>query len=217
MGSLLAETLPLALGAAVSPVLLLLTLATLSGPRRLSRGTALALGAAVPLVALTLLALLIGIRTGHMPKHDEGALDLAIGLVLLALGFRALRHPPRPGAEPRTPQSDHPAGLARSFVLGMAAMSTNVTTIALYIPAMKMVAASDTDDAAKVAVAVIAMAVTLSVVLVPLLLTAIAPGASGRLLDALGRFMTARRHVIEVVLMLGFGGYLMFRALTELM
>src|SRR4249919_1135201 len=118
MGSLLAETLPLALGAAVSPVLLVLTLTTLSGPRRLARGAALAIGAAVPLAALSFLAVVVGITTGHMSRIDEVALDL-----------RAARHGAT--ARPEQPLSAHPAGLGRSFMLGLAGMATNVTTIAL--------------------------------------------------------------------------------------
>jgi hypothetical protein len=46
MSALLAQIVPLALGAAISPVIFLLQLTTLTGPRPLARGSALAVGAA---------------------------------------------------------------------------------------------------------------------------------------------------------------------------
>jgi hypothetical protein len=41
MSALLAEIVPLALGAAISPVIFLLQLTTLTGPRAIARGSAL--------------------------------------------------------------------------------------------------------------------------------------------------------------------------------
>jgi hypothetical protein len=46
MSSLLAEVIPLALGAAISPVIFLMQLTTLTGPRPIARGSALTGGAA---------------------------------------------------------------------------------------------------------------------------------------------------------------------------
>ncbi len=215
MGRLLAQTVPLALGAAVSPVLLLLTLATLGGPRRLPRGAALAAGAALPLAALTVVALAIGIGgEHHLSKSAAAWVDLGLGLVLWALGVRTALHGPAPPKErPKEPSTS----LGRSFALGLAGMSTNVTTIALYIPAMKIVANSGVADADKVVVSVVCLVIAMTVVLLPLTLAAVAPQASGRFLDALGHFMTTRRHAIQLVLTFGFGAYLLVRALSELL
>ena len=48
MSSLLREVIPLALGAAISPVIFLLHLNTLTGERPIARGAALTAGAAAP-------------------------------------------------------------------------------------------------------------------------------------------------------------------------
>jgi threonine/homoserine/homoserine lactone efflux protein len=207
VGTLLAETLPLALGAAVSPVLFLLQLTTMTGPRPLARGTALALGAAVPLAIMSAVAVSVGTASGSL-RHDEtikAALDLSFGVLLLLLAIRtALRRP----AKTHTRGSGHEPSLRRSFLLGVAGMATNASTIVLYLAALKLIAASRVGDVAKVGVTVVVFAIAMAVVLVPLALTAIAPGPSGRVLASTGAWMSAHRRAIGIVLLVVFGTWL---------
>ena len=94
--------IPLALGAAVSPVLLFGAIAAMTGERPLARGAAFALGAALPLAALTAIALLLG-RALSLPEASDpvkGAIDIGFGALLVVLGARALRPSPKP-AEPK--------------------------------------------------------------------------------------------------------------------
>ena len=123
--------IPLALGAAVSPVLLFGAIAAMTGARPLARGAAFALGAALPLLALTALALILG-RALSLPQASDavkGAIDIGFGLLLIALGARAALRPAAK-TEPRRP-SDGPA--TRYVGLGAGLMTSNVTTIALYL------------------------------------------------------------------------------------
>src|SRR5438105_560231 len=101
MGPLLGEVLPLALGAAISPVLFLLQLSTLSGQRPLARGSALAAGAAIPLLAIGALGVALGVGnalSGH-PTVKAG-IDIALGAVLLGLAARTAFRTPAP-AKPK--------------------------------------------------------------------------------------------------------------------
>lgn len=66
MGELLALILPLALGAAVSPLTLLAMLAVLSGPRPIARGAALTAG------VITLTGLLLGVGFVLITATDYG-------------------------------------------------------------------------------------------------------------------------------------------------
>lgn len=51
---------------------------------------------------------------------------------------------------------------------------------------------------------------------VPLLIAAIVPGATNRLLPALGRWMTDNNRWIQVVLGLGFGIWLLLKGVSGL-
>jgi Sap, sulfolipid-1-addressing protein len=206
VGTLLAETLPLALGAAVSPVLFLLQLTTMTGPRPLARGTALALGAAVPLAIMSAVGVSVGTASDSL-RHDEtikAALDLSFGVLLLLLALRTALRP----AKAHTRGSGHAPSLRRSLLLGVAGMATNASTIVLYLAALKLIAASRVGDVAKAGVTVVVFAIAMAVVLVPLALTAVAPGPSGRALAATGAWMSAQRRAIGIVLLVVFGTWL---------
>jgi threonine/homoserine/homoserine lactone efflux protein len=187
MGTLLSQVVPLALGAAISPVLFLLTLTTLTGERPLARGLALTAGAAVPLALLGAFAFAIS-GSLHTSSTTKAGIDLALGVVLLLVGVHALVEAPpapRPADEPK-----RAAGPARSFALGFGAMATNVTTLALYLPAMKLIATSHVSDADRALAHVIVALITLALAVLPVTLVAVAPVSSRRILGALGAFMT---------------------------
>jgi len=96
VGSLLAETIPLALAGAVSPILFVEVLAVISGPQRLRRGLAFAAGATIPLIAVATLVLLAGDAVS-LPKSPTATavIDIVLGAALLAFGASALFHAPR--------------------------------------------------------------------------------------------------------------------------
>jgi len=213
VGRLLAETIPLALGASISPVIFLLQLTTLTGPRPLVRGSALAAGAAVPLAIVGVVAVVTGGRVDFSgPARVKGVIELALGVLLVGLGARALlRSPAPPSATPPA----HPHGIGRSFVLGLLGMGTNVSTFALYIPAMTAILVADIDVADQALVAAIVFVIALGAVLLPLLLTATVPGVARPLLGAIGRWMTAHHRAISVVLSVGFGAYLVVKGMLD--
>jgi hypothetical protein len=122
------------------------------------------------------------------------------------LGLRALLRAPRP---PKPKPAREPS-LRRSFLLGVVGMATNVSTFALYVPALKLIAAAGVGTSTKALVGLIVFALTLSFVLVPLALAALVPG-SARVLGAVGSWMTAHRRAINVALMLGFGILLLLK------
>jgi hypothetical protein len=212
VGSLLGQVLPLALGAAISPVLFLVQLSTLTGTRPLARGTALLAGAAIPLAVIGTLGALVGVGnalSGHATV--KAGLDVGLGAVLLALAARTvLRGPSTP-----KPKPERRPGPGRSFIVGNLAMITNVTTFALYIPALKVVAESAVGSVAKVLVTVVVFLISLSFVLVPLVVAAVVPGST-RVLKAVGDTMTRHRRAMNLVLCLGFGAWLVIRGIAAL-
>jgi ABC-type uncharacterized transport system permease subunit len=94
-------------------------------------------------------------------------------------------------------------------------MASNLTTFALYTPALALVAGSGLLLRQQGIAALTILVITLTVACVPLLLlAAVVPGASTRLLPWLGGWMTANNRWIQVVL--GFGIWLLVKGVNGL-
>jgi hypothetical protein len=94
MSSLLREVIPLALGAAISPVIFLLQLNTLTGARPIVRGAALTAGAAIVLIVVSTIGVLVG-DTGFSTNDTlKTWINIGFGVLLAAVGLRALVRPP---------------------------------------------------------------------------------------------------------------------------
>lgn len=210
MSNLLAETIPLALAAAISPVLFLLQLNTLTGPRPLSRGAALTVGAAVVLVVVSSLGVALGNTSFNTNETVQAWIKIGFGVLLVLVGLRALLRPPKPK---ETDPDAKPKGVTRSFLAGAGGMASNITTFALYIPALILIAGSDIGPGERAIAALIILLVTLSIVWVPLLAAAIVPGATEKWLPALGSWMTRNDRWIQVALGFGFGLLLLVKGI----
>jgi hypothetical protein len=213
VSSLLREVIPLALGAAISPVIFLLQLNTLTGGRPIARGAALTAGAAIVLIVVSTIGVLVG-DTGFSTNDTLKAwINLAFGALLIAVGLRALVRPPKPKAS----NSDaKPDSIGRSFLAGAGGMASNLTTFALYVPALALIAGSGLLLRQQGIAALTILVITLMVAWVPLVLAALVPGASTRLLPWLGGWMTAHNRWIQVVLGFGFGIWLLAKGVNGL-
>jgi hypothetical protein len=181
MGQLIVRTLPLAIGGAVSPVLLIAVVLILSGEHRArQRALAFAVGNVAALAVLT---------------------------VLVATLFHSVGHT---GTGPTTAGSGaHRGGTLRSLALGFALMATNVSTVALYLAALKDVAEARVDAAARLVTIVVVVAVVMVPVVVPLVMTVVAPGPSTRILAGVRSFVTRYRSLITGLFVLVFGAVLL--------
>jgi threonine/homoserine/homoserine lactone efflux protein len=207
--------IPLALAAAISPVIFLLQLTTLTGPRPLARGAALTAGAAVVLIVLSSLGVALGGTSFSSDDTLKGVLNIVLGSLLVAVGLRALLRPPKP-SEPADRDDAKPTSVGRSFLAGAAGMGSNVTSFALYIPALALIAGSELGPGQRGLAALIILLITLMVAWMPLLLAAAVPGASTRVLPAIGGWMTRNNRWIQVVLGFGFGIWLIAKGVAAL-
>jgi threonine/homoserine/homoserine lactone efflux protein len=212
MSGLLGQVIPMALAAAISPVIFLLQLNTLTGSRALARGSALTAGAAVVLIVLSTIGVALGDTGFSTNEQLQAVINLAFGVLLVTVGVRALLRPPAP-----TPSKEEKGqGVVGSFLAGAAAMASNVTTFALYTPALALIAGSGLPLGQRGLATLIIFLITLMVAWVPLVLAAAVPAASSRLLPALGRWMTANNRWIQVVLGFGFGIWLVAKGTSGL-
>lgn len=139
---LLGRLLPLALGAAISPVLLLLQLLNLSAPQRpLQRSLAFLLGCAL-VMALWLLgaAWMAGLlaAVAAVPAQLDAGLDALCGLLLLAAAAWMVQSPPAPALAPVAAAAPA-SGLAGALSAGLLAMGCNLTSLVLVLRAMQTI------------------------------------------------------------------------------
>jgi threonine/homoserine/homoserine lactone efflux protein len=213
MNSLLAQIVPVALAAAISPVVFLLQVTTLTGSRPIARGSALTAGAGLVLVVVSTIGVALGGSGFSDNESLQGAINIIFGALLLAVGLRALLRPPKP----KTSKPDaKPDSVARSFLAGACGMASNLTTFALYIPALALIAGSGLPLGQRGLAALIILVITLMVAWVPLVLAAAVPGASSHLLPALGDWMTRNTRWIQVTLGFGFGIWLVGKGVETL-
>ena len=214
ISSLLAETVPLASAAAISPVLFLLQLNTLTGPRPIARGTALVVGAAIVLIIVSSLGVALGGSSFQTNDTLQAWINIGFGVLLILIGLRALLRPPKP--KPPSDPDEKPKGVTRSFLAGVGGMATNLTTFALYTPALALIAGSSLPDGQRGLAALLILLITLSIVWFPLVVAIVVPGATTRWLPALGGWMTRNNRWIQVVLCFGFGIWLLVKGVTSL-
>lgn len=215
MLQLLAFVVPLGLAGAISPVLLTEQTVVLTGSNGRRTARAFAAGAIVTLVAFVCVLVVFG-QSISLPKapHLDAALDVAIGLLLMALAlYLHSREPKEKSEKPTRGEMDSRA----AYAFGTVSMATNFTTLALIVPAAKEIAASHVDPAERAVVALVLVLLASIPVWLPLALTAIAPGPALRGLKAFGDFIQRSGRLASVILVGLVGAFLVVRGIARLL
>jgi hypothetical protein len=228
MGPLIARTLPLAIGGAISPVLLVAVVLLLSGGHRPRlRAAAFAIGNIAALVVLTVVVATLFHSIGHTgtgPTTTGAVVDLTLGVLLILYGlgrlaelaYRGTHRDPvegddgaggagtgteaqagasaeRQGGASPGPRRGGPVG---ALALGFALMATNVSTVALYLAALKDIGQARVDDVERIVTITVVILVVMVPVVVPLGLTVVAPRSSTRILAGVRAFVDRYRSLI---------------------
>lgn len=218
----MAKVLPLAIAGAVSPTVLAVALVVLSGkvaPK--ARGVAFVAGVASVVVAISLLVVFV--FGAAVPESQKGSdshlaawLDLGFAALLLVLGAFTFLRRNHPHKEHDHPDSGQGARVARFYALGLAAMLTNLTTLAVLLPALKEIAIEKVSRADQVVAMAVVDVIVLTPVWLPLLLYMVSPRLARKVLDPLNSFLLRHETVIAVALCLVFAAYLTFLAARNL-
>lgn len=208
--ALFVQLVPLALAAAMSPTLLVLQLAILSGDGPvLARSWALAAGRMCSLAVITvggtsLLARLPDFGRGFVASREAAPILMAGGAMLLVVALREVRRGTRPthrSAVFRVVGAAPPA----LFAFGAGWMFVNASTLALYVPAMHLVARADVGWPVRVvALSVLFVATSAAAVVPPLALTLAGDRARPRLARLQGWF-DRHGHLVTVAVTAVFG------------
>ncbi len=220
MSTTFARVLPLAFGAAISPVILLLQVATLASPRYPVRRALVVLGAtALVVVAVMAAVVATDAHAGAGPRTDpvvDGWIRIVLALVLLAGAVRVVLHPGATDDEPPPDDADPGVRGLRFFLLGIGAMLTNLTTIVLLVPATREAASAAIGSGDRLVVLGVVLAITLLPAYVPLVVLAALGRRGPAALAAMSRWLRSHRRAVTVVVSLGFAAYLGISGLVAL-
>jgi threonine/homoserine/homoserine lactone efflux protein len=212
---LLLVLVPLGMASSVSPVMLTEQTVLLAAPHGRRAGLLYAIGTATVLVVLVGGIVLLG-QSLSLPAtpHLNASLDLLVGglLLALALALRVWRPRTHVNEERARERMSPPA----AYAFGIFSMATNITTLALVVPAAKEIAASRVAPWEGIVAAALLVAVACVPAWGPVALVAAAPQTAGGLLD---RFETLiRRHgrLMVVLLIAAAGAFLVVRGVLRL-
>lgn len=221
--------LPLALGAAISPVFLAITVELLARgrpPRRWAAAAFLA-GSAVPLVGLAA----VGLALDPNVLGDEAAserfgidlvdsvlridvIDAVLGVALLAIAVGIFRHWHRSTAGRRPARRSWPSRPGALVAFGAVMMTTNASTMLLVVGALRDVARYDPSLVDELVAVGLLVAITLVPVWAPLVVDVLAPTAMQRALTPITRLVYEDGPQIVAVVSAALGIYLVVRSLT---
>lgn len=207
---LLLQVIPLAVGAAISPAVLTVEILVLaSGPGAVARGWGLALGRMAGLLAVSLggaslLARLPDFGTGE-PSLPLGVTALIAGVVLIVVGLVEWRRPSSGGHHDRLAGRLQHLNPAVLLAFGAGWLFVNVSTLALYLPALHIITNSAADLALQVIAFVILYLFASAVVLVPVVAVTLFGDRARALLAKVHTWVGAHAHTITLVVCLAFG------------
>ena len=210
---LLARLLPLALGSAVSPMLLVFQLLTLSSPQRgLGRSLAFLAGCALVVLVWLGCAGWIAALLPHRPLGPDpigAAFDVVFALLLLSAGGWMLQQPPAPH------RADLRPGLVGPWLTGAAVMAGNLTSLILFLPAIQDISRASLSADLWWSLALAMVAFTLLPAWLPPALV-VAAGARGqRTLERLAGWVVPRQRSINAAVVFALALLLLGRAIAQ--
>jgi hypothetical protein len=228
VGRTFIEVLPLALGGAISPVVLLVQLATLASRSHPVGRSLIVLGANALVVAVVIVVVVVGDHRTAMGATPTGTGDvvgawirivLAVLLAATAVRLLVVGDKGAKGSDPAEPTPDaaeEPLRPLRFFLLGVGAMASNATTLVLLIPAIHTVATAGLRGGQELSLFVSISAI----VLLPSYLPLLGLGALGKrgpaTLDALSTWLRHHNRDVQIVVSLGFAVFLGWTGFTAL-
>ena len=217
--------LPLALGSAVSPLVLVAQILTVTrSGSGLRAGWWYVLGSAVVVALWIGLALVVGHALPQAPAGpdpESAALRLVLALVLLGLGLRLLGAAPSPaldhqdnGLQDGQATRRHP--LRRAFGLGLVTMASNLTSLVLVFPAVHDLGRDRLPGLQEALLVGLVALFTLLPSLTPPLLLLLSGAGGRRQLERLNGWTQAHQPQISGGLCLAFGLLLAISGLLSL-
>lgn len=223
MGQAIGQVLPLAVGAAISPVPIIASVLLLMTPQAASTGTAYVLGWLLGMLALGAVVLLIahpaGASSGGKPATWVSLLELALGMLVVLAAVQQWRKRPRAGEEPPTPKwmgTIEAFNVGKAFGVGVFLGALNPKNIPVTIAAAASIAAAGISSGDQAVVLVVFALVGTIGVAAPLgIYVAMGERAQHVLID-LQHWLARNNPVIMTVLLAVIGSKILGDAISGL-
>lgn len=224
--SLIIQIMPLAWGAAVSPVVLsiFLVIMSITDKPRLS-GLSFYLGAIIVLLLVLMVGILLGnslSTAGAADPKTSAAIDMVVGVILIILAFRNFaikEHEHKGGIFKYLKPGKDSKGIAvfgQFFAIGVVSFLTNFTTAVFVLAAGKVIAQSNA-GAVEVTLAIIILTlITLLVVEVPLAIFMIIPLTAHKITKPLNKWISNNGNYVTGLFVLVIGIYIVLKGAKTL-
>jgi threonine/homoserine/homoserine lactone efflux protein len=223
MGEAIGNTLPMAIGVAISPVPIIAIVLMLGTPRARSTGSAFAVGWLVGLTVVGVVVLLLA--SGNATGDDGGpatwtsALELVFGVLLLLIAARTWRARPAPGQEaemPRWMQAIDTFTARRALGAGVLLSGINPKNLALTLAAATAIAQTGIPGGEQVIALVMFVLLGSLTILAPVAIYFALGERAAAILDGPKNWMAAHNAAIMTVLLLVLGAKLIGDAISGL-
>jgi hypothetical protein len=221
MGSAIGDTLPLAVGIAISPVPIIAAILMLLSPK--ARGTSVGfligwiLGIAVAVVVFTLLSGLIPASDPNS-KPVAGTIKIVLGVLLLLLALRQWRSRPRDGetaALPKWMDAIDSMTAGRGFVLAFILAAVNPKNLLLAAAAGVAIGSAGLSGGSSTVVILVFVLVACCSVAIPVIGYLVAADALRGPLDALRGWLVQNNATVMAVLLLVIGVVLIGKGIAS--
>lgn len=222
MGSAIGDTLPLALGIAISPVPIIAAILMLLSPK--ARGTSVGfllgwvLGIVVAVVVFTLLSGLLPTAEQGASRPIAGTVKILLGVLLLLLALRQWRSRPKPGeaaALPKWMAAIDQMTAGRGFVLAFILAAVNPKNLLLAAGAGVAIGAAGLSVGADAVVILVVVVVAASSVAIPVIGYLVAADRMRGPLDGLRGWLVDNNATVMAVLLLVMGVVLVGKGIAS--
>jgi threonine/homoserine/homoserine lactone efflux protein len=221
MGEAIGNTLPMAIGVAISPIPIIAIVLMLGTPRARSTGPAFAVGWLVGLTVVGAIVLLLA--SGNAADDDGSAatwtsvLKLVFGVLFLLIAARTWRTRPAPGQEaamPRWMQAIDTFTAGKALGAGVLLSGINPKNLALTLAAATAIAQTEIPGGEQaIALAVFVLLGSLTI-LAPVAIYMAMGARATEILDGLKNWMAAHNAAIMTVVLVVLGAKLIGDAIS---
>jgi hypothetical protein len=212
VGQAIGDSLPLALGVAISPIpiiaIILMLLSERSGPNSASFLIGWVIGISVALSIVVAVAGTATLNTSSGPATGVSWIKVGLGVVLLVVGFRDWRKRPKGDDQPSLPKwltSIESITPVKAGGLGVLLSAVNPKNLLLLVAGGLAIAQGSTSSGDKVVAMVVFIVVAASTVALPVVLTLTMGNRARAILGSLNGWLKNNNATVMAVLILVIG------------
>jgi threonine/homoserine/homoserine lactone efflux protein len=212
MGQAIGDSLPLAIGVAISPIpiiaIILMLLSKRSGANSASFLIGWVVGIAVVLSVVVAVSGAATLNTSSGPEAGVSWIKVGLGVLLLLVGLRDWRKRPRGGEEPTLPKwlaNLEDITPPKAGGLGLLLSAVNPKNLLLLVGGGVAIAQGATTSGDKAVAMVVFIIIAVSTVALPVILTLTMGQRARSILDSLNSWLKSNNATVMAVLMLVIG------------